>query len=232
MLGFIDPLYLIMVVLPTLAISLLASFYTKSTFAKYARVRGSQNVSGAKAAEEMLRRNGVNDVRIERVRGHLTDHYDPRTKTLRLSQDVYDSASLSAVGVACHEAGHALQHANNYAMLGLRTLLVPSATFGSNFSYILIIGGFLFRSQGLILLGALIFSLAVLFTIVTLPVEWNASSRAKTAMVRAGLVSEQERYHAGRVLNAAFLTYVAAAVTAVMTLLYYLMRAGVLGGDD
>jgi Zn-dependent membrane protease YugP len=169
-------------------------------------------------------------VTIERTRGFLNDHYDPSTRTLRLSPDVYGSDSLSAIGVACHEAGHAIQHARHYAPLALRTSLVPVASFGSNFSYVLIFIGFLLHSSGLIMAGLILMTAAVVFTIVTLPVEWNASARAKKAMVAAGVVSEQESQGAADVLNAAFLTYVAAVVSAVMTLLYYLLRSGVLGG--
>ena len=229
MLMWIDPTYLLFA-LPGLLLSLWASFYTKSTFAKYSRVRSARGYTGAEAAAEMLRRHGVGDVTVERTGGMLSDHYDPRTRTLRLSREVYGSTSLAAVGVACHEAGHALQHAGNYAFLGLRSALVPVTSVGSGISYALIVGGFLFRSNALILAGALLFSLAVIFAIVTLPVEWNASARAKRAMVESRIVTEPEASAAGQVLNAAFLTYVAAAVSALLVLLYYLMRAGVLGG--
>jgi len=217
--------------LPGLLLSLWATVYTKSTFARYSRVVSARRMTGAEAAWAMLKAHGVMDVSIERTAGLLTDHYDPTSRTLRLSSGVYDSPSLAAVGIACHEAGHALQHAQGYAPLALRTALVPMTSLASNMSYWFIIGGFLF-SRSLILVGALLFCVAVLFSLVTLPVEWNASSRAKVAMVHAGLLSEQERYAASHVLNAAFLTYVAAAVTALLTLLYYLMRAGVLGGSD
>jgi Zn-dependent membrane protease YugP len=179
-----------------------------------------------------LRAQGISGVTIEETQGFLSDHYDPSSRTLRLSHDVYGGTSLSAIGVACHEAGHAIQHAKKYAPLALRSSLVPAASFGSNFSYFLIIIGMLLRSPGMMLAGIALFSLAVIFTIVTLPVEWNASARAKKAMVTAGIVSEQERRGAAEVLNAAFLTYVAAAVSAVMTLLYYLLRSGLLGGRD
>ncbi|MDX9980553.1 MAG: zinc metallopeptidase, partial [Lentisphaeria bacterium] len=211
-------------------LSLFASLYTKSTFAKYARVPSRQGFTGAQAAAEMLRTQNVQGVRIERTGGFLSDHYDPRSRTLRLSPDVYQGTSLAAIGVACHEAGHAIQHARNYGPLALRSTLVPVASFGSSFSYILIFLGFLLGSMQLFMVGIACFSLAVIFTIVTLPVEWNASARAKEAMVAGGIVSAQEREGAGAVLNAAFLTYVAAAVSAVLTLLYYLARAGLLGG--
>ena len=230
---FIDPLYLIMVVAPGLLLSLAASFYTKSTFSKYGRVPSQRGWTGAQAAQRLLESNGVHGVTIEQVQGRLSDHYDPRTRTLRLSPQVYGSNSLSAVGVACHEAGHALQHAQDYAFLGLRTALVPAATFGSNLSYWLVFLGFILgMNKSLILLGAGLFSLAVLFSLITLPVEWNASARAKQAMAHGGLLTAQESKGAGRVLNAAFLTYVASAVSSLLVLAYYLMRAGVLGGDD
>lgn len=223
-----DPMYL-MLMLPGLALSIWASLYTKSTFAKFARVPAAHGFTGAQAAAEMLERQGVRTVSIEQGRGFLSDHYDPRSQTLRLSPDVYNGRSLSAVGVACHEAGHALQHAQGYAPLAIRSALVPVASFGSNFSYLVFVVGFLLRSQGLILLGIGLFCLAVLFTLVTLPVEWNASARAKRAMVSTGMLSPQEQPGAGAVLNAAFMTYVAAAVSALMMLLYYLLRAGLLG---
>jgi Zn-dependent membrane protease YugP len=226
---FIDPLYLVML-LPAFLLSMFASFYVKSTFSKYSKVPSVKRMTGAEAALEMLNRSGVNGVTIERSSGFLSDHYDPRSKTLRLSADVYDSSSLAAIGVACHEAGHALQDAQSYAWLGMRTALVPVANFGSNFSYIILMVGFLFGSLGLVKIGIGLFSLAVLFTIVTLPVEWNASARAKKAMVDCGIVGRSEAADAGAVLNAAFLTYVAAAVSAILTLLYYLLRSGLLGG--
>ena len=230
---FFDPMYFLFI-LPGFILSLWATFYVKSTFAKYSRKAGMRGFTGAQAAGEMLRRNGVNDVTIEAVPGTLTDHYDPTTKTLRLSESVHGSRSLAAIGVACHEAGHALQHAEGYAALTLRSAMVPITTFGSYGSYIFIIIGSMMGHPKLILWGALLFSAVVLFSVITLPVEWNASARAKVAMTRAGIVTEQESYEAGQVLNAAFLTYVASAVTALLTLLYYLWRAGVFGGrrDD
>ncbi|MCF7838567.1 MAG: zinc metallopeptidase [Candidatus Marinimicrobia bacterium] len=226
---FFDPLYLLFA-LPGLLLGLLASAVTRSTFARYAKVRASSGLTGAEAAARMLAGAGVRGVTIEPTQGFLSDHYDPRSHTLRLSPDVYSSNSLSAMGVACHEAGHALQHAEEYAPLTLRSALVPATQFGSKFSYILFVLGFIFRLQPLIYLGILLFTVAVVFTLVTLPVEWDASARAKRAMVAAGVVSPAEQSQAGAVLNAAFLTYVASAVSAILTLLYYLMRAGVLGG--
>ena len=231
MLWWFDPLYIVFA-LPGFILAMVTSLYVKSTFSKYSRVPSQGGLTGAEAAARMLSQCGVGNVTIERTQGFLGDHYDPMHRTLRLSPDVYGNTSLAAIGVACHEAGHALQHAKGYALLSLRTALVPMTTLGSNLSYGLILVGFLFHTKSLILAGAMLFSLAVLFAIVTLPVEWDASARAKKAMVQIGLLSERELGGAARVLNAAFLTYVAAAVNALLILLYYLMRAGVFGQDD
>lgn len=225
----IDPVY-IMMMLPALLLAGIASIMTRVVFNKYSKTMTSSGVTGAQAAQRLLNTKGVYDVTIEPVQGFLSDHYDPRTKTLRLSPDVYASQSLSAIGVACHEAGHALQHASSYAPLVLRTALVPVAQFGSWGSYILIFLGAIMSSLGLIKIGIVLFSVSVLFTLVTLPVEWNASARAKLLMVSSGIVTTSEQKSAGAVLNAAFMTYVAAALTAVLTLLYYLMKSGLIGG--
>jgi hypothetical protein len=187
-------------------------------------------MTGAEAARQMLSRNGVTNVKIERADGFLSDHYDPTSRTLRLSESVYDSASLSAIGVACHEAGHALQHASAYVWLGLRSSLVPATQFGSMGSYIFFLLGMFMHNPKMILIGIILFSVTVVFSLITLPVEWDASARAKRLMVSSGIVSLREQEDAGRVLNAAFLTYVASAITALLTLLYYLYRAGLLGG--
>lgn len=188
-------------------------------------------MTGAEAAARMLSRAGINDVRIERVDGFLSDHYDPLAKTLRLSPKVYDEDSLSAIGVACHEAGHALQHAAGYFPMHIRSQLVPMANIGSYLSYGAIILGFILQAGHLVMLGAILFSAVVLFSIVTLPVEWDASARAKKLMVSSGIVSEQERDGAGKVLNAAFMTYVAAVISSLLTLLYYLLRASSMNRD-
>ena len=233
---FFDPLYLLMLA-PALLLSLVATLLTRGMFAKYAKVPSASGLTGAQAAERMLRSQGIFDVKVERVDGFLTDHYDPSQKTLRLSPEVYDAESLSAIGVACHEAGHALQHAHAYAPLALRTALVPLAQFGSQASYWIILAGFLltgFIGHGAALLllkiGIVCFATTVVFALVTLPVEWDASHRAKEHMVSSFVVGPDQAVAAGRVLNAAFLTYVAAAVSALLTLLYYLIRSGLLGG--
>ena len=235
MLGFFyfDPMYLVFM-LPALIISLVASAKTKGTFAKYSKVGASSGMCGAEAAAQLLRSASIFDVQIEQVSGFLSDHYDPSKKVLRLSPNVYGSQSLSAIGVACHEAGHAIQDAKAYGPLKLRTSLVPAASVGSKLSYLFIVLGFILGQAGgpLLLIGIGLFSLAVLFSLVTLPVEWDASARAKKLMVSCGIVGQQEAQQAGEVLNAAFLTYVAAALSGVMTLLYYLLRSGLLGGRD
>ena len=239
----IDLLYWVMM-LPALLLSLAATLLTRGVFKKYSTVPAASGLTGAQAAERMLRSQGVFDVKIERIDGFLSDHYDPSEKVLRLSPDVYDSDSLSAIGVACHEAGHALQHAHAYAPLALRTALVPLAQFGSTASQWIIMAGFLlmgfrgFVSQdtahAILEVGIVLFSVTVVFTLVTLPVEWDASHRAKLHMVSSCVVGPGQEVDAGRVLNAAFLTYIAGAVSAVLTLLYYLIRSGLLGGrrDD
>ena len=230
---FFDPLYLLFM-LPGLILAGLASLFTTSTFNKYSNIASSSGMTGAEAARRLLETAGIYNVTIERVDGMLTDHYDPTSHTLRLSDNVYGSESLAAIGVACHEAGHAIQHATNYGPLAMRSALVPAANIGSNASYFILLLGFLFQSQMLMLLGIALFSMAVLFTLVTLPVEYNASSRAKELMVSSGIVSRAEAASAGTVLNAVFMTYVASAVSALLTLLYYLIRSGLLGGrrDD
>jgi Zn-dependent membrane protease YugP len=226
--------YMLFVMLPTMVLSGLASMMVKRTFAKYENVGTQRNMTGAQAAQLMLERQGVTDCKIEPVSGRLSDHYDPRDKTLRLSEPVFNSTSVSAIGVACHEAGHALQHAKGYTWLKMRSSLVPVTSISSKMSMpVIMLGGMLMAlaptlGTPVLLLGVALFAAAVVFSVVTLPVEWDASARAKTAMLEAGIVNEQEADGAGSVLNAAFLTYLAAAITSLMTLLYYLHRTGVL----
>jgi len=226
---YMDPLYLVFAV-PAFILSMLASFFVKSTFNKYSQVMSSSGLTGAQAADTMLKASGVYDVRIEHVSGFLSDHYDPSANVLRLSDAVYGSQSLSALGVACHEAGHALQKANHYAPMGLRSMLVVPANIGSKFSYVLIALGAAMQAPFLVNAGLILFSAAVAFSVVTLPVEWDASARAKKALVTAGILQPAERSHAGSVLNAAFMTYIAGAVSSLATLLYFLVRTGALGG--
>ena len=228
---FFDPLYL-MFMLPGLALSIWASYRTKSAFKKYSKVRSMMGHTGAQAAKAMLDRAGIYDVKITRSHGLLSDHYNPVTKSLALSEQVHDSPSIAAIGVATHEAGHAIQHAKSYGPLWLRSTLVPTASIGSSIGYIVMLIGLFMASQNMVLIGALLFSMVLLFQIVTLPVEFDASNRAKKLVVEYGIISPTEREGVDRVLNAAALTYVAAAVSTLLTLVYFLMRAGLLGGSD
>jgi Zn-dependent membrane protease YugP len=225
-----DSAYLLLVLLPSMVLAGLASLYTRATFSRCSRRRSGSGLTGAEAAHRLLASQGVGGVGIEEVGGFLSDHYDPRTRTLRLSPGVFRSDSLAAIGVACHEAGHALQHAAGYGPLQLRSALVPVTQLGSYAPYLLTALGVALQSWKLVQLGALLFGVVVLFSLVTLPVEWNASARAKRLMTAAGIVAPAEAALAGQVLNAAFLTYVAGAFTALLQFLYFLLRAGLLGG--
>jgi uncharacterized protein len=230
MFGF-DPIYMAIMV-PGMLLSLWASMRVKSTFNRYSQVASSSGFSGAEAAHELLERSGVQGVRIEPVQGFLADHYDPSTRTLRLSPDVYDGRSLAALGVAAHEAGHAIQHAHNYGPLAFRSMVVKPAMLGSNLGMIIMSLGLVVKASGMIWIGIALFSAFVLFTLITLPVEFNASSRAVAALVSHGIVTRNEAVDTKKVLDAAALTYVAAAIAAVIQLLYFLWRAGLLGGSD
>lgn len=222
-----DPTYVL--VLIGIVLSLLASARVKSTFAKYERIRNSAGLTGRDAAERILRGAGIYDVRIERVSGSLTDHYDPRNKVLRLSDSTYHSTSVSAVGVAAHECGHAIQHAVNYAPIRWRGALVPVANFGSTIAWPLIMIGLFITGDSsslLINLGTIAFSFAVLFHLVTLPVEFNASNRAIRILGSNGMMSKEEVGAVKKVLGAAALTYVASAATAILQLLRILILTG------
>lgn len=224
---YFDPTYIL--VLIGVVLSLLASGLVKSTFSKYSRMRNMRGITGAEAAEQVLHRAGIYDVRIEHVSGNLTDHYDPRTKVLRLSDSVYGQSSVAAVGVAAHECGHAIQHAKGYAPLNLRSLLVPVANFGAQIAWPLILIGLLFgrgTSSILINIGIIAFSAAVLFQIVTLPVEFNASNRAIRMIADTGMMQGEEIQAAKKVLNAAALTYVASAASAILQLLRIILLTG------
>ena len=216
--------------LPALALSLWASFMTRSAFKKYSRVRAATGLTGAQAALRMLQSAGIEDVEIVRVAGKLSDHYNPLTKKLALSEPVYDQPSVAAIGVACHEAGHAIQHAEKYAPLWLRSVLVPTANIGSSIGYMVMLFGLILSSTNMVLIGAVLFSMVLLFQIVTLPVEFDASARAKKLAFANGIVLDSERQGMAKVLNAAAMTYIAAAVSTLLTLLYFLMRSGLLGG--
>ncbi|MEM7582640.1 MAG: zinc metallopeptidase [Acidobacteriota bacterium] len=226
-----DPMYLLLVALPTMVLSMGASALTKSTFKKYSRQRASTGLTGAEAAQRMLDRAGITDVKVVATRGYLSDHYNPINKTLALSEATYAQPTVAAIGVACHEAGHAIQHARSYAPLWVRSALVPVAGIGSNIGLYAMMIGLGFTWTGLVGLGALLFSAVVAFQLVTLPVEFDASARAKKLAYEYGLVSQHEREGVSKVLNAAAMTYVAAAASSILTLLYFLYRAGLLGGN-
>lgn len=223
---YFDPTYIL--VLVGALISMVASMRVKTTFNKYAKVRSRTNMTGAQAAQRVLNSAGIYDVRIQHVAGNLTDHYDPRNKTLNLSDSVYGSASVAAVGVAAHECGHAIQHQQGYSPLNFRSALVPVANFGSAAAWPLIILGIIFGGAGSVFcqIGILFFSAAVLFQIVTLPVEFNASSRAVRILGDTGILSEQELPYTKKVLKAAALTYVAGAAAAILQLLRLLLLFG------
>ncbi|MBQ4559781.1 MAG: zinc metallopeptidase [Tyzzerella sp.] len=224
---YFDPTYFL--VLIGVVLSLLASGRVKSTFSRYSQVRNSRGLTGAQAAEQVLHTAGIYDVRIEHVRGNLTDHYDPRSKVLRLSDSVYGQTSVAAVGVAAHECGHAIQHAKGYGPLKLRSTLVPVANFGSKLAWPLIIFGLFISGESsriLINAGIIAFLGAVLFQLITLPVEFNASNRAIRMIADSGMMYGEEIKGAKKVLGAAALTYVASAATAILQLLRILILTG------
>lgn len=211
-----------------------ASAKVNSTYRKYAGVRSMSGMTGAEAAQRILNRNGIYDVRVEHIRGSLTDHYDPSAKVLRLSDSVYGSSSVAAIGVAAHECGHAVQHQQGYAPLKIRSALVPAANIGSRLGIPIILLGILFGGAGSLLaqIGIWVFAAAVLFQIVTLPVEFNASGRAMTMLSQYGILGQQEVGHVRKVLSAAALTYVAAAASSVLQLFRLVLLFGNRGGRD
>jgi Zn-dependent membrane protease YugP len=213
-----DYYYLVLIV-PTLIFSLIAQILVKSTFSKYSKVKSRNGVTGQQAAALLLQANNIGNVSIEPVAGSLTDHYDPRSNVLRLSQPVYRNVSIAAIGVAAHETGHAIQHAQGYGPLGLRSALVPAANIGSSLGPWLAVIGLVVSLPLLVDIGIILFSAAVLFYLVTLPVEFNASSRAIAILRKNAVLSEEELNGVKKVLTAAALTYVAAALSAVMNLL-------------
>lgn len=222
---YFDPTYVL--VLIGVALSLLASAKVKTTFGRYSQVRSASGMTGRDAAERILQMQGIYDVRVEHISGNLTDHYDPSAKVLRLSDAVYGSTSVAAIGVAAHECGHAVQHAKGYAPLSIRSALVPAANFGSAISWPLIVLGLCLGggSSILVTIGILAFTAAVLFQIVTLPVEFNASSRAVRILEGSGMLGEREAGGVKKVLSAAALTYVASAASAILQLLRLILIA-------
>ena len=227
--GF-DMSYVIFV-LPCLILSLWASANVNSTFKKYAKQLSYRRITGAQAAQRVLSANGVSGVRIERIRGNLTDHFDPKDNVIRLSDNVYDDTSTAAIGVACHEAGHAVQYAQDYAPIKLRAAIVPITNIGSRLAMPLILLGLLFSfgeniSFGFVYAGIACFGLSVIFQLVTLPVEFNASRRAMEAIESGNILTDEEQKGARRTLTAAALTYVAATAVALAQLLRLLLIFG------
>lgn len=224
---YFDPTYIL--VIAGVLLSLWAQYMINSRFKKYSKVRSTRNITGAQVADTILRSQGINDVRIERVAGNLSDHYDPKNKVLRLSDSTYNNTSVAALGVAAHECGHAIQHARGYVPVKLRSAFVPVANIGSYASWILILIGLLFSgssSQLWLTAGIVCFSATVLFHIITLPVEFNASSRAIKILSSNGILYGDEIKGAKKVLGAAALTYVASAATAVLQLLRLIILYG------
>lgn len=219
---FFDPLWFVFM-LPAMAFIMFAQHRVKSTFEKYAKMPSQSRMTGAQVASEILRANGIYDVQVEHVPGQLSDHYDPRSKTLRLSDVVYGSTSVAAIGVAAHEVGHAIQHARGYAPLQLRSAIVPVASIGSNLGPIMLLAGFLIGFIQLAWLGVAFFAAGTLFALVTLPVEFNASSRAMQQVSTLGIFDRTEYDQGRKVLNAAALTYVAGFAAAFLQLMYYVM---------
>ncbi len=216
-----------LIVLPGLILALIAQAGVSGTFAKYQRVPARIGLTGAMLARRMLDSRGLQDVTIERVSGNLSDHYDPSARVLRLSDGVYDSSSIAALGVAAHETGHALQDQEHYTPLKMRTAIVPAVGIGSNLSWPIFLAGLIFRWEPLLMAGIILFALAVAFSLITLPVEFNASSRALATLSSGGYLDEEEMAGAGKVLRAAAMTYVAAAVGAILQLVRLLLLAGV-----
>ncbi len=232
---FFDPLYII-IILICVGFSLYASSITKSRFKKYSAYTTQSRMTGAEVAHKILSDNNIHDVRIERVGGTLSDHYDPRSKSLRLSADVHDRNSMAAFGIAAHEVGHAIQHAKSYGFLTFRSAWVPVANISSKLSFVVIFIAFMlggahsFAGATVSWIGVLLFGCTTLFTLVTLPVEFDASSRALACLQKGNYVAAKELDGARKVLNAAAMTYVAAFASSLLMLLYYAFRLGLFGG--
>lgn len=228
-----DPTYILVVI--GAVICMIASARVKGTFNKYSQLRSMSGMNGAQVAQRVLQAAGIYDVQVRHVSGSLTDHYDPRTKTVNLSDPVYNATSVAALGVAAHECGHAIQHAKSYAPLSIRSALVPIANFGSMLAWPVILIGLLFntRSSGVIIdIGILLFSAAVLFQLVTLPVEFDASRRALVMLRTQGILADDELRYTRRVLKSAALTYVASAAAAILQLLRIILITNGRRRDD
>ncbi len=221
---YMDYWYLILVV-PTIVLALFAQMRVSSTFRTFSKYKSKINITAAEVTRRILDNNGLNSVSVERVSGNLTDHYDPKNNVIRLSDSVYNSTSIAAIGVAAHEAGHAVQHATHYAPIKIRNSIVPIANFGSSFAPILIIFGILLSAEPLLWTGIILYSAIALFQLVTLPVEFNASSRALRTLSDMNVLDAEEASGAKKVLSAAALTYVAALITTIANLLRFIILA-------
>ena len=227
--AMMDPLYLAVVVI-SLVLMLLAQLLVKGSFSKYSKRINMRNITGAEAALKVLEYHGVYNVKIQPVSGNLTDHYDPRSNVIRLSESVYSSNSIAAVGIAAHEAGHAVQHAKNYVPVKVRTAIIPFANYGPTVGILLMIIGAFLNAFNLVVIGLALFGATFLFQLVTLPVEFNASRRAVQTISEMQLLEDAELRGAKMVLTAAALTYVASMIQSLLTLLYYALRF--LGGTS
>ena len=228
MFWFYDYWYIVLV-MPAVIFSLITSIMVNTTFEKYSKKRSSRGITGAEAARRVLDANGLHSVKVERISGKLTDHYDPRSNTIRLSDSVYDNASTAAIGVAAHEAGHAVQHAKGYIPIKIRSAIIPVTNFASRLAIPLILIGLLFEASGMLslaYLGVACFGMSAVFQLVTLPTEFNASRRAMDALNSYGILAKDELYGARRVLTAAAMTYVAALAVSLMQLLRLALIVG------
>ncbi|MBQ4103032.1 MAG: zinc metallopeptidase [Clostridia bacterium] len=224
--GYYYDIYYFILVIPVFIISLIIQAKMKSTFSKYSQVANSRRITGAQAAEMVLRYYNIQDVRIERINGSLTDCYDPISKVIKLSDSVYDNPSIAAVGVACHEAGHAAQHAEKYVPIRIRNYILPVCNIGSKISIPLLIAGVIFSARPIIWIGIGLFAFTAIFQTVTLPVEFNASNRALNVIESTGILSYEEKRGAGKVLKMAAMTYVAALAMSLAQLLRLILRYG------
>ena len=228
---YFDPNYLLFVALPVMALTLLVQLYLQATYARYSQIGTHAGYTGAQAARKLLDRADLRHVRVEEVQGFLSDHYDPRHHVLRLSPQNYEGRSIAALGVAAHEAGHALQHAEHYPLMVVRNLAVPMASLGSSLGYVALMLGLLMQLRGLALIGFVLLCGILVFQLVNLPVEFNASKRALQLLPATGILTPEENRGAQKVLAAAALTYVAAMIAILWELIYYAMRLGLLGGS-
>ncbi|MBQ7117683.1 MAG: zinc metallopeptidase [Clostridia bacterium] len=216
--------YYIILVVPAIILSIIAQAKVKSTYNKYSRVSNAKRITGAQAAYNVLAHYGITDVKIECGHGRLSDHYDPRGNVIRLSPEVYSGASVASIGIACHEAGHAAQHAQNYVPIKVRNLILPVANFGSSAGVLIAVLGYFMGFGFLVDLGIILFAAVVIFQLVTLPIEFNASSRALRVIDETGMLHDEERNGAKKVLTAAAMTYVASLLVSLMSLIRLILR--------